>query len=116
MADYTNYTNKEMQAVTIAKQIKNGQVVTVGTGLPLIGASVAKRVYAPDCHIIVESGLMDCSPVEVPRSVGDLRFMAHCGTIGLTFVSSVLKSTNTSIRKTVSSLSSAVRRSTPMVT
>lgn len=61
MADYTNYTNKEMQAVTIAKQIKNGQVVTVGTGLPLIGASVAKRVYAPDCHIIVESGLMDCS-------------------------------------------------------
>ena len=22
MADYTNYTNKEMQAVTIAKQIK----------------------------------------------------------------------------------------------
>ena len=81
MADYTNYTNKEMQAVTIAKQIKNGQVVTVGTGLPLIGASVAKRVYAPDCHIIVESGLMDCSPVEVPRSVGDLRFMAHCGTI-----------------------------------
>lgn len=56
MADYTNYTNKEMQAVTIAKQIKNGQVVTVGTGLPLIGASVAKRVYAPDCHIIVESG------------------------------------------------------------
>lgn len=66
MADYTNYTNKEMQAVTIAKQIKNGQVVTVGTGLPLIGASVAKRVYAPDCHIIVESGLMDCSPVEVP--------------------------------------------------
>ena len=74
MADYTNYTNKEMQAVTIAKQIKNGQVVTVGTGLPLIGASVAKRVYAPDCHIIVESGLMDCSPVEVPRSVGSLRY------------------------------------------
>lgn len=79
MADYTNYTNKEMQAVTIAKQIKNGQVVIVGTGLPLIGASVAKRVYAPECNIIVESGLMDCSPIQVPRSVGDLRFMAHCG-------------------------------------
>lgn len=78
MARYDNYTNKEMQAVTIAKQIKNDQVVIVGTGLPLIGASVAKRVYAPHCHIIVESGLMDCSPIEVPRSVGDNRFMAHC--------------------------------------
>ena len=51
-----------MQAVTIAKQIKNGQVVTVGTGLPLIGASVAKRVYAPDCHIIVESSPSDRFP------------------------------------------------------
>ena len=79
MSDYTNYTNKEMQAITIAKQISNGQVVIVGTGLPLIGASVAKRVYAPKCNIIVESGLMDCAPIEVPRSVGDDRFMNHCG-------------------------------------
>ena len=74
------YTNKEMQAVTIAKQIKDGQVVIVGTGLPLIGASLAKRVYAPNCNLIVESGLMDCDPIEVPRSVGDCRFMAHCAT------------------------------------
>ena len=78
MPDYTKYTNKEMQAVTIARQIKNDQVVIVGTGLPLIGASVAKRIFAPKCNIIVESGLMDCDPVEVPRSVGDSRFMAHC--------------------------------------
>ena len=78
MADYTNYTNKEMQAVTIAKVIQNGQIVIVGTGLPLIGASLAKRVFAPGCQLIVESGLMDCSPIEVPRLGGDLRFMAHC--------------------------------------
>ena len=76
--DYTKYTNKEMQAVAIAQQIKDGQIVIVGTGLPLIGASLAKRVFAPGCHPIVESGLMDCSPIEVPRSVGDNRFMAHC--------------------------------------
>ena len=35
MADYTNYTNKEMQAVTIAKQIKNGQVVNRWDRAPL---------------------------------------------------------------------------------
>ncbi|MDT3845145.1 MAG: glutaconate CoA-transferase subunit B [Bacillota bacterium] len=79
MADYTNYTNKEMQAITLAKMLHDGQIAIVGTGLPLIGASVAKRVYAPNCNLVVESGLMDCSPIEVPRSVGDLRFMAHCG-------------------------------------
>lgn len=79
MARYDNYTNKEMQAVTIARQIKDGQIAIVGTGLPLIGASLAKAVYAPNCYLIVESGLMDCDPIEVPRSVGDNRFMAHCG-------------------------------------
>lgn len=78
MANYKNYTNKEMQAVAIAQLIQNGQIVIVGTGLPLIGASLAKRVFAPECQLIVESGLMDCAPIEVPRSVGDNRFMAHC--------------------------------------
>ena len=79
MADYTKYTNKEMQAITLAQCITNDNIAIVGTGLPLIGASVAKRLFAPKCNLIVESGLMDCDPIEVPRSVGDLRFMAHCG-------------------------------------
>ena len=94
MADYTNYTNKEMQAVTIAKVIQNGQIVIVGTGLPLIGASLAKRVFAPGCQLIVESGLMDCSPIEVPRSVGDLRFMATVPCSGPTTASSALRPTS----------------------
>jgi glutaconate CoA-transferase subunit B len=67
-----------MQAVCIAKSVHNGQIAIVGTGLPLIGASLAKRAFAPDCTLIVESGLMDCTPIEVPTSVGDCRFMAHC--------------------------------------
>ena len=78
MADYTKYTKQEMQAYAIAKNIKENQIVIVGTGLPLIGASLAKAAVCPSCHPIVESGLMDCDPVEVPRSVGDNRFMAHC--------------------------------------
>lgn len=80
MSEKFAYTNKEMQAVAIARCIHDGQIVIVGTGLPLIGASLAKRAYAPNCSLIVESGLMDCRPIEVPRSVGDNRFMAHCGT------------------------------------
>ena len=78
MAEFTKYTKQEMQAYAIAKNIKENQIVIVGTGLPLIGASLAKAVVCPSCKPIVESGLMDCNPVEVPRSVGDNRFMAHC--------------------------------------
>ena len=53
MADYTNYTKQEMQAYAIAKNIKENQIVIVGTGLPLIGASLAKRAVCPSCHPIV---------------------------------------------------------------
>ena len=78
MPDYTNYTNKEQQAVAIAQLIRPGQTVIVGTGIPLLGSSLARRVYAPDCHPVVEAGLMDCAPLEVPRSVGEQRNAAHC--------------------------------------
>ena len=45
--DYTKYTKQEMQAYAIAKNIKENQIVIVGTGLPLIGASLAKRAVCP---------------------------------------------------------------------
>lgn len=73
------YTRDEMQVYTIAKLLKDEQIVIVGTGLPILGAVLAKKKYTPNCHLIAESGLMDCNPPEVPRSVADLRFMNHCG-------------------------------------
>ena len=50
MADYTKYTNKEMQAITLAKCITNDNIAIVGTGLPLIGASVAKQIGRASCR------------------------------------------------------------------
>ena len=73
-----NYTKTEMQAYTIAHMIEPNQVIIVGTGLPLVGAIMAKKKVQPSCTLIVESGLMDFNPTEVPRSVSDLRSMAHC--------------------------------------
>ncbi len=116
MSDYTKYTKQEMQAYAIAKNIKENQIVIVGTGLPLIGASLAKRAICPSCHPIVESGLMDCDPVEVPRSVGDNRFMAHCAVQwpNIRFVG--LRPTSGCTTRIVWSPSSAARRSTPTAT
>jgi glutaconate CoA-transferase subunit B len=73
-----NWRSKVQQAVCIAQQVHNDNIAIVGTGLPLIGASLAKSIYAPDCTLIVESGLMDGAPPEVPTSVSDIRLMAHC--------------------------------------
>ena len=79
------YTNKEMQVVMIARQIRDGQRVIVGTGLPLIGASLAKRTYAPRCCLLVESGMVDGRPMEAPTSVADLRFSQGASSLGETF-------------------------------
>lgn len=79
------YTNKEMQVVMIARQIQDGQRVIVGTGLPLLGASLAKRIYAPNCCLLVESGMVDGNPLEAPTSVADLRFSHSASTLGETF-------------------------------
>ncbi|MGN0984253.1 MAG: CoA-transferase subunit beta [Gemmiger sp.] len=72
------YTKSEIQAYTIARMIQPEQVVIVGTGLPLVGAILAKKKFQPSCTLIVESGLMDFNPIETPRSVSDLRSMTHC--------------------------------------
>ena len=47
MADYTNYTNKEMQAITLAKCIHDGQIAIVGTGLPQVSdeREILKNYY-----------------------------------------------------------------------
>lgn len=73
-----SYTKSEMQAYTIATMMKPEQIIIVGTGLPLVGATLAKKCFEPSLTLMVESGLMDFDPVEIPRSVSDLRTMAHC--------------------------------------
>jgi len=80
-----DYTNKELQVIVIARQIHDGQRVIVGTGLPLVGASLAKMTQAPNCCLLVESGMIGGSPMEAPTSVADLRFSHDASTLGETF-------------------------------
>lgn len=67
------YTRKQMMAVALARQVENGKAYIVGTGLPLVGATLAKNTHAPDAHLIFETALFEGSPQEVPTSVSDMR-------------------------------------------
>lgn len=64
---------KQMMAIALARQVQDGKVYIVGTGLPLIGAALAKNTHAPDAKLLFETGLMEGNPQEVPTSVSDLR-------------------------------------------
>ncbi|TEB04452.1 Glutaconate CoA-transferase subunit B [Pelotomaculum schinkii] len=71
------WTTKQMMAVALARQIKDGMTYIIGTGLPLTGAVLAKNTTAPNSVFLFESGIIDGQPQELPTSVSDLRSCFH---------------------------------------
>jgi glutaconate CoA-transferase subunit B len=67
------WTSNQMMAVALARQFEDWKTYIIGTGLPLIGATLAKNTHAPNAHLIFETALIDGNPQEVPTSVSDLR-------------------------------------------
>jgi len=52
---------------------KNGEVVFVGTGLPMIAAMLAKRTHAPRAKIVYEAGFIDSMAKDLALSIADSR-------------------------------------------
>lgn len=65
-----------------ARQIKDGDCVIVGTGLPLLAALVAQRTHAPNSQLIIESGAIFPRVVPTPISVVDPRIMNGSSRLG----------------------------------
>ncbi|MGI5164643.1 CoA-transferase subunit beta [Spirillospora sp. CA-253888] len=66
---------REILAVEGARQIADGDVVIVGTGLPLLAATLAQRTHAPGARLVIESGVVFPRVVPTPVSVVDPRLM-----------------------------------------
>jgi glutaconate CoA-transferase subunit B len=78
------FTTLELMAVCGSKQIKNGEVVFIGTGLPLIAAMLAKKTHAPGAKIVYEAGFIDSNAKDIALSIADSRLGYHAaGAIGL---------------------------------
>ncbi len=67
------YSTFEIMAVAAAREIRDGEVVFAGTGLPMLGAMLAQRTHAPRCVIVFEAGGVDPRMLHLPMSVGDSR-------------------------------------------
>jgi glutaconate CoA-transferase subunit B len=61
----------EMLAYVLAQQIRDHQVVYVGTGLPMVAAILAKKTHAPNITMVYESGGQNPIEGDMPWSVGD---------------------------------------------
>jgi len=65
MATELEYTPFELMAVAGARELKDGEVIGVGLGLPVISSFLAKRTHAPNATILFELGVVDPEPLTV---------------------------------------------------
>lgn len=65
------YTLNELMCVLAAREIKDGDVVFVGIGLPNLACNLARATHAPNMTLIYESGAVGAVPERVPPSIGD---------------------------------------------
>jgi glutaconate CoA-transferase subunit B len=68
-----DYTTQELMVARAAREISDGEIVFVGTGLPMIASMLAKYTHAPDSVIVFEAGTVDSTLLHLPASVGDSR-------------------------------------------
>src|SRR3954468_2794090 len=66
-----DYTLNELMCVLAAREIRDGDVVFVGIGLPNLACNLARATHAPNMTLIYESGAVGAIPERVPPSIGD---------------------------------------------
>jgi len=65
------YTPAEMMTAVAAHELRDGEVVFVGIGLPNLACNLARATHAPDLVLIYESGAVGAVPERLPVSIGD---------------------------------------------
>ena len=67
----SDYIKPELMACCGAREIKDHDIVIVGTGFPTMSANIAKETHAPNAVLMQESGVIDARPRRPALSVGD---------------------------------------------
>jgi len=75
------YTPFELMAVAGARELKDGEVVAVGLGLPVVASFLAKRTHAPNITILFELGVVDPEPVHQGVGLADPRVWYRAKTL-----------------------------------
>lgn len=73
MKEKPEYTPIELMACTASRVLEDKKSVLVGTGLPIIAATLAQKTHAPNLFIVFEAGGMGPQIPMLPISVGDSR-------------------------------------------
>jgi glutaconate CoA-transferase, subunit B len=66
-----NYSASELMVCQAARQLRDGEVVFVGIGLPNLACNLARRLHTPNLVLVYESGAVGADPKRLPISIGD---------------------------------------------
>jgi len=66
-----SYSPSEIMVCRAARELKDGDVIFVGIGLPNLACNLARRLHAPNLVLIYESGAVGAVPSRLPLSIGD---------------------------------------------
>src|SRR3990170_4210607 len=75
MTETRHHTSSELLTILSARQLKNGQAVFAGIGIPLLAATLAQRLDCPELTILFEGGVIGAfiEPGKLPPSTNDQR-------------------------------------------
>src|SRR3972149_4520816 len=63
----------EIMAAAGARELKDGEVIVVGLGLPQVACVLAKRTHAPRLTSLLEIGVANMDPIDTPVGLADSR-------------------------------------------
>jgi glutaconate CoA-transferase subunit B len=68
-----DYSPTELMICIAARLMKEARTAFIGTGIPMLAAALAKKLYNPDLIAIFEFGGIGASLEDLPRAVGEAR-------------------------------------------
>jgi len=75
-------SRQELMVIEAARYLREGDVVFVGTGLPMLATTLAQRTHAPNVVIVIESGVIAPLVRPTPISVSDPKVMHRAVKLG----------------------------------
>ena len=67
----TDYKPVHQMAASTARMIEDGELAIVGIGLPLVAATLARALHAPNATILFEGGAIGARSDRMPWSIAD---------------------------------------------
>jgi acyl CoA:acetate/3-ketoacid CoA transferase beta subunit len=77
-----DYTSNELMIIEAARNIRDGETVFVGTGMPMVSALYAQKTHAPNMCFVIETGPISPEVLPVPTSVSDPKGMHRAAKLG----------------------------------